>query len=93
MVGSILRIQYMMWLGMRVMSESFPFLYGEWGGGADGRNQVIAGCGNGSLRLFDLTLEVGPTLSYSLEGWMAVKLIIRAYQRKYGMNIPPRFIR
>jgi hypothetical protein len=31
----------------------------SWGGGADGRNQVIAGCGNGSLRLFDLTLEVG----------------------------------
>jgi hypothetical protein len=30
----------------------------EWGGEADGRNQVIAGCGNGSLRLFDLTLEV-----------------------------------
>jgi len=25
---------------------------------ADGRNQVIAGCGNGSLRLFDITLEV-----------------------------------
>jgi len=28
--------------------------------GADGRNQVIAGCGNGSLRLFDITLEVCP---------------------------------
>jgi hypothetical protein len=27
--------------------------------GADGRNQVIAACGNGSLRLFDVTLEVG----------------------------------
>ena len=24
----------------------------------DGRNQVIAACGNGSLRLFDITLEV-----------------------------------
>jgi hypothetical protein len=41
------------------MSEYSPVLYQEWGGGADGRNQVIAGCGNGSLRLFDLTLEVG----------------------------------
>jgi len=40
------------------MSEYSPFLYGVWGGGANGRNQVIAGCGNGSLRLFDMTLEV-----------------------------------
>ena len=30
----------------------------ERGDRADGRNQVIAGCGNGSLRLFDITLEV-----------------------------------
>jgi hypothetical protein len=44
---------------MKAMSEYSPVLYQEWGGGADGRNQVIAGCGNGSLRLFDLTLEVG----------------------------------
>ena len=29
-----------------------------WRVGADGRNQVIAACGNGSLRLFDITLEV-----------------------------------
>jgi hypothetical protein len=44
------------------MSElHFPLTTKEWGGGADGRNQVIAGCGNGSLRLFDLTLEVCPS--------------------------------
>jgi len=58
MVGSILRIVFMMWLGMRFMSESPPSYLGMRRRGANGRNQVIAGCGNGSLRLFDLTLEV-----------------------------------
>jgi len=75
----------------------------EWGEGADGRNQVIAGCGNGSLRLFDMTLEV---CLYSRSCYLPIvetkeqrmqnekkELMIRAYRLKYGMNIPPRSIR
>jgi len=36
----------------------FPLFPKQSGLEADDRNQVIAGCGNGSLRLFDITLEV-----------------------------------
>ena len=45
----------------------------------DGRNQVIAACGNGSLRLFDITLEV------RLETLKATKGH-RAYRSKRGMS-------
>ena len=77
------------------MSQPYSFTFsstslvggGQW---ADGRNQVIAACGNGSLRLFDVTLEVSdPLLMRGVES----RADGRVYQLKYGMNIPQRYIR
>jgi len=47
------------------LAFTFTALVGgrQW---ADGRNQVIAACGNGSLRLFDVTLEVSDPLLMTL---------------------------
>jgi hypothetical protein len=50
------------------------------------RNQVIAACGNGSLRLFDLTLEVRER--FDLSGRILKRS--RACPSEHGTNIPQR---
>lgn len=54
----------------------------------------MAACGNGSLRLFDLTLEVSRDSWFNVTPGQGVISIVaetsRAYPRKSGMNMPQR---